>query len=133
VIREELIGRLKGLLRGVSPDVIAVYLYGSWARGQQRADSDVDLALWRMEPSAARFEAQPFALAAQLEAELGVEVDMVELDHSPPDLFHEVLRDGIIVLDRDPSLRVRRELRGRAEYLDMLPVLHRYRRRVVAS
>jgi hypothetical protein len=41
---------------------------------------------------------------------------------------HEVLRDGVIVLDRDPDLRTQLEVRARAEYLDMLPVLRRYRR-----
>jgi uncharacterized protein len=133
VTRAELIQRLTSLVQAAPAEVVAVYLYGSWAREEQRAGSDIDLALWRTEPSAARLEAQPFEFAAQLEAALCMEVDLVELDHGPPDLVHEVLRDGIVILDRDPSLRVRRELRARAEYLDMLPVLHRYRRSKAAS
>jgi uncharacterized protein len=133
VTRDELIRRLTDILQTTPAEVVAVYLYGSWARADQRAGSDVDLALWRSEPSAARLDQQPFELAAELESELCMEVDLIELDHAPPDLIHEVLRDGVIVLDREPSLRVRRELRARAEYLDMLPVLHRYRRSKAAS
>jgi predicted nucleotidyltransferase len=133
VTRDELIRSLTGILQAAPAEVVAVYLYGSWTRGAQRAGSDVDLAFWRSAPSAVRLDAQPFELAVQLEAELRIEVDLVELDHAPPDLAHEVLRDGVIVLDRDPDLRVRRELRARAEYLDMRPVLHLYRRSKAAS
>jgi predicted nucleotidyltransferase len=133
VTRDELIARLWRILEAAPAEIVAVYLYGSWARAEQRSGSDVDLAFWRSAPSAGTLDAQPFELAAQLEAELRIEVDLVELDHGPPDLVHEVLRVGVIVLDRDPSLRVRRELHARAEYLDMLPVLHRYRRSKAAS
>jgi hypothetical protein len=40
-----------------------------------------------------------------------------------------VLRDGVLLLDRDPSARVRFEVRSRREYLDVRPYLDRYRRR----
>jgi hypothetical protein len=75
---------------------------------------------------------QPFALAAQLEQALGCEVDLVELNRAAPDLVHEVLRDGRVVLDRDPAFRVRAEVRGRADYLDLLPVMRHYRRRAAS-
>jgi hypothetical protein len=39
-----------------------------------------------------------------------------------------VLRDGLLVLDRDPSVRIRFEVRARNEYFDLLPFLLRYRR-----
>lgn len=108
--------------------VVAVYVFGSFARGDAGPDSDVDLAFWRRERSRPVLAEQPYSLAAQLEQALGREVDLVELNRAPPDLVHEVLRDGKVLLDRDPAFRVRAEVRARAEYLDMLPVLHRYRR-----
>jgi len=43
-------------------------------------------------------------------------------------LIHRVLRDGKLVLDRDPSLRIRFEVQARNRYFDLLPFLLRYRR-----
>ena len=51
------------------------------------------------------------------------------LDTAPPDLIHRVLRDGELVLDRDPSARVRFEVAARNAYFDLKPFLDRYRRR----
>jgi len=38
-----------------------------------------------------------------------------------------VLRDGRLVLDRDPSVRIQFEVRTRNEAFDLEPILHRYR------
>jgi uncharacterized protein len=126
--RDDLIQRCRAALQKAPPEVVAAYLYGSWARGEQGSGSDLDLAFWRDAPSESNFDAQPFRLAVRIEEELGIETDLVELNHAPADLIHEVLRDGIVILDRDPALRARLEVRARAEYLDILPALQRYRR-----
>ena len=128
VTRKELEAGLVPLLALLPEEVVSVYVFGSFARGTQTPHSDVDLAFWRRTPSAPVLKEQPYGLAAQLERTLGREVDLVELNHAPPDLLHEVLRDGVIVLDREPDLRVRFEVAARAQYLDMLPVLRRHRR-----
>ena len=124
----DLVAQLEPLLSTLPEDIVAVYLFGSHARGEQRTGSDIDLAFWRRQGSRPVLTEQPYALATRLELALGREVDLVELNGSPPDLIHEVLRDGIIVLDRDPAARVRFEVAGRAHYLDMLPTLRTYRR-----
>ena len=45
--REQIINNLKALLKGMDRDscVEMVFLYGSWARGFPRLDSDIDLAV----------------------------------------------------------------------------------------
>jgi uncharacterized protein len=128
MLEDQLESRLRDLLPTLPETVVAVYLFGSAARGEAKPDSDVDLAFWRRERSRSTLAEQPFALAARLEQALGREVDLVELNRAPPDLLHEVLRDGKVLLDRDPAFRVRAEVRGRADYLDLLPVLRRHRR-----
>jgi hypothetical protein len=45
------------------------------------------------------------------------------------DLAHRVLRDGLLLLERDRSARIRFEVRARNEYFDLLPHLRRYRRK----
>lgn len=127
-VQDDLLNQLRSVLKGAPEEVLAVYLYGSQARGTGQPGSDIDLAFWRRTQSAPRLADQPYGLAVALEAALGREVDLVELNRAPVDLVHEVLRDGIIVLDRDPDARVRYEVRARAFYLDMLPVLRQYRR-----
>ena len=126
--RSELEARLVLLLAALPEEITSVYLFGSFARGTQGEASDVDLAFWRRSKSAPTLAEQPYASAAALERALGREVDLVELNRAPPDLVHEVLRDGQVLLDRDPDFRVRCEIDARAAYLDLLPVLRRYRR-----
>jgi uncharacterized protein len=127
VQRGELIQRLAPLLVALPEEVVAVYLFGSWGRNQARPSSDVDLAFWRRTRSASTLAEQPYLMEADLESALGREVDLIELNRAPPDLVHYVLRDGLVLLDRDPDFRVRAEVNARATYLDLLPVLRRYR------
>jgi hypothetical protein len=67
-------------------------------------------------------------IAADLERELSRPADVVVLNRAPADLVHRVLRDGILVCENDPSLRIRFEVAKRNEYFDLLPMLRRYRR-----
>ena len=50
------------------------------------------------------------------------------LNRAPSDLIHRVLRDGILVLARDPGARIRFEVAARNRYFDLQPFLRRYRR-----
>jgi predicted nucleotidyltransferase len=108
--------------------VAAAYLFGSVARGTARDDSDVDVAVLFESASPQTLEGLHFDLADRLEDVLGRTVDLVVLNHASADLAHRVLRDGIIVLDRNRSARIRFEVRTRNEYFDLEPTLRRYRR-----
>ena len=52
----------------------------------------------------------------------------VVLNTAPADLTHRVLRDGILVLDRDRAARIRFEVQARNEYFDLAPLRRLYRR-----
>ena len=105
------------------------YLFGSVARGEDRPDSDVDVAvLFRADPPRT-LAGLHLDLADRLTAALGGRrVDLVVLNRAPVDLVHRVLRDGELVLERDRSARIRFEVRARNEYFDLLPYLEAYRR-----
>jgi predicted nucleotidyltransferase len=118
----------RALLQGASAEVIAVYLYGSRARGTESDRSDMDLGvLLRRAPRpdlgnpAARIE-------DELERAVRVPVQAVVLNTASPDLVHRVLRDGILLLDRDRPARIRFEVQARNEYFDLAPVRRLYRR-----
>jgi hypothetical protein len=40
---------------------------------------------------------------------------------------HRILRDGKLLLDRDPPARIRFEVKARNEFFDLEPFLRRYR------
>lgn len=110
-------------------DALAVYLFGSEARGTAGPESDVDIAILRGRIPPPTLSAQAYDLADDLAGLLGRRVDLVILDTAPPDLIHRVLRDGILLLDRDRSARIRFEVAARNAYFDLKPFLDRYRHR----
>jgi predicted nucleotidyltransferase len=109
-------------------DIAAVYLFGSAARGSLRVDSDIDLGVLFTVTPEPTLQDQPFDLAEDLSRRLGRRVDLVVLDTAPADLRVRVLRDGILIVDREPAHRIRFEVRTRNEAFDLEPILREYRR-----
>jgi predicted nucleotidyltransferase len=120
--------RLRDFFQTGAPDVVAAYLFGSVARGTSRATSDVDVGILLARPPAPRFADLPLDLEADLERLIGVPTQVVVLNRAPADLVHRVLRDGTLLVDRDPSARIAFEVRARNEFFDLKPVLDQYRR-----
>ena len=71
-------------------------LFGSQARGDSRADSDVDLGVLGDRIDTLR-------LAAELSKELDRDVDVVDLEEPSIALLRAVLRDGIAVHEAPPG------------------------------
>jgi predicted nucleotidyltransferase len=120
--------RLRTFIEADPRGALAVYLFGSVARGEAGPASDVDVAVLFASDPPATLDAPQFAMEAELERLLGREVQVVALNRASPDLVHRVLRDGRLVLDRDRSARIRFEVRSRNEYFDMALVRRLYRR-----
>src|SRR5207249_10329609 len=122
VLRQRLTDRLSRV-----PGLVAAYLFGSRARGDSTASSDADVAIW-LENKPTTFHEHLFALAGELERNVGVPVDVVVLNDAPSDLVHRVLRDGVLLVEHDRGARIRFEVRARNDYFDMMPIRDRYRR-----
>jgi predicted nucleotidyltransferase len=108
-------------------DVVAVYLFGSIARGDSTPGSDIDVAVLFNPPPAATLDSPRFAVEGDLERMLERPVDLVVLNDAPVDLRIRVLRDGCVLVDRDRSARIAFEVRTRNEAFDLEPILTRYR------
>jgi len=123
LVKEQLRERL-----AAEPGVAVAYLFGSVARGDFRAGSDVDVGVLYAQDPPRTLEGLGLDLEADLERAVGHQVQLVVLNRAPVDLIHRVLRDGVLLKDDDPSLRIRFEVKARREYFDLLPFLQRYRR-----
>ena len=106
---------------------VAAWLFGSHARGEPRADSDVDVAVLFGRPRPTRLDELPTRLQGALEAAAGTVVDLVILDGADPDLVHRVLRDGVLLVENDRSARVAFTVRMRNLWFDLEPVRRLYR------
>ena len=108
-------------------NVVTAYVFGSVGRGLSQPSSDVDIAvLYALAPTPT-VSGPKASMRAELESLLGRPVDLIVLNEAPVDLVHRVFRDGEIVYETDRRARIDFEVAARRQYLDLLPVLRRYR------
>jgi predicted nucleotidyltransferase len=105
------------------PDVLAAYLFGSYATGKARPESDVDVAvLLSGTDEMERFERR-LRLMGEVEEALGRRsADVVVLNDAPPLLAHQVLMHGRLIFERDRAGRVEFEVRTGKIYADLQPM-----------
>lgn len=81
------------------PAIKTVILFGSYARGEAHADSDIDLRLEvDREQGFGLFALSAFGEAVRKET--GRQVDLVSSDHLDDDLAAAIEREGVILYDR---------------------------------
>lgn len=98
------------------PRVVAVWGFGSRARGQRGGRRDVDLAVLLSEPLSLRQQMR--LRATVVEALRRDDVDLVVLNDASPVLRHEVVATGTLLGERDLEAAERLEDRALCEYLD---------------
>lgn len=103
-------------------DVVAAYLFGSHAKEETWAGSDVDLGLlFEVEPG------DPLAeglIAEELERAAGLEsqtLDVSFLGGASPRFLFQVLQHGELLYEADPDKRIAFETRSLSRYYDFLP------------
>lgn len=113
------------------PEVVAAYLYGSAARGEPARDLDIAI-LFRDELPPARDLERMAADLQRLGAPHGPEIDLRPLNRTAPRFRANVVREGRVLVDRDPRKRVEAEARALSEWLDFKPVWERMQREMRA-
>jgi len=106
-------------------DVVAVYLFGSFANAEQRPDSDVDIAVL-CHPDKTREEYFELELTyfVGLSRAVAKNLDIVILNCSGELLCYEVFRTGRVLFERDRDRRVSFQSQMLCRYFDLQPRLH---------
>jgi uncharacterized protein len=125
--------RLEAVLKAGPPLRFAM-LFGSVAASTDRADSDVDIAIYPEDPNLPLRD--ELALQTELARVCGRQVDLVRLDHAPTLVRWQVIRHGRVIVERAPFAAARFIAGSIAEYLDFAPAFEHATeafRRVLAS
>jgi len=110
-VLEELVKKL-GSLKGLA----AAYLFGSVATGTYTDSSDIDLALL-FEGDSAEY-VDRLELMAHLSRIAGRDVEVVIINNATPRLYHEIMKTGKIILEKNSEVRIKKEMLNRKLYQD---------------
>ena len=100
-------------------DVAFAYLFGSNAKGFTNRNSDWDIAVFYSKLSRKLNHWPEFELEAELSIGVSGTVQVVVLNNELPPVFgFEILKHGILLLDRDENLRIDFENRVLRQYYD---------------
>lgn len=102
------------------PGIVLAILYGSFAHGRQRPDSDIDLAVAKSARQEIDAETMVHISLACSDA-TGREVQVRDLARAQGVFLRQVLTTGTLLLVRDPSVRAELIIRMLDFTEDMLP------------
>lgn len=113
----EKIDKLKRLLER-EPYIEFAYLFGSQATGQADERSDWDISVYFKEPK--KLPAWTvFNIEAEASREMGKEAQIITLNGlESPVMIFQILKDGILLVDRNPEKRIIFEARALLKYHD---------------
>jgi predicted nucleotidyltransferase len=124
--KEQIVARLTAALLPRA-EILEAYLFGSLARGDDQAHSDVDVAVVVAD---AALDQPGLGYQAEVGADLQQalarsDVDVLILNRATPLLYYSVLRDGLRIISRDLAATTRREGNALSRYCDDVPRLRR--------
>lgn len=104
---------LSEYIRKAVPGLIALYRFGSQAKGTARPASDIDLAILSREPVS---NLRRFELAQELATQLHRDVDLVDLRTASAVMKMQVLSTGACLVSQDESARREFEMYAYSDY-----------------
>lgn len=110
------------------PELIAAYLFGSYAREQQDQVSDVDIALlFHHDLSDEQVDKLELSIWQKLTAILRTdEIDLLVLNHAPLSMQFEIIRTGKAICNNDNNQRIDFEIKTCAKYWDFKKLKDEY-------
>lgn len=109
------------------PEVAAVYLYGSQAKGVAKRSSDIDLAVLATDKSSYTGLNSPQILFTQeLSRALDKKVEVQDLKTVRIDFAHRVLTEGKLIHSNNEKVRIMFEESVFRRYFDLKPFLDEF-------
>lgn len=111
--------------------VIAVYLFGSFAKGTEKAKSDIDLAFvfnerfYKEDPFRALQEAE--LLGAEIGREANKTVDVVILNGASLNFAYHAIKEGVCLYESNNTDRILYEVTLDNKYQDFIPFIRELR------
>lgn len=93
-----------------------IVLFGSYARGTQNSESDIDIAIKATEKVDKK---RIYELARKLEDELEIEVDLINLDEIGDTFRYEILMNGVTLYSKNTLKFELYKLDMYREFLDL--------------
>ncbi|MDL1968979.1 MAG: nucleotidyltransferase domain-containing protein [Deltaproteobacteria bacterium] len=116
--------------------IVVVYLFGSYAKGKEKALSDMDLAFLIDEKA---YKADPFnttgrayMTAMRIGTKFWKETDVIILNSSSIELAYEAVSSGCCVYEADQDRRLEYETKIRGMYYDFMPFIMELRSRFLS-
>lgn len=88
------------IVEGIFPEALGVWVYGSFADGRARPDSDLDIGVLAARPLPTQWDL--LDRIGEIGSRLGRTIDLVDLRRVPPLLRFEIFSSGLRVAARDP-------------------------------
>lgn len=123
----EKMNKFSSSLSQYGSDLIAVYLFGSSARGEIKPLSDIDLAIL-LADNVINYQIETKILIDAMHILGTEEIDLITLNAAPLHIQFGVLRNKKVVYNSDTEKRIDFENRVIMEYLDFAPIRQMFNR-----
>jgi len=126
--KQALIQRLVSYLEKEHPELVAAYIFGSFVSEKPFADIDVALLARSADAETLNFE---LVTENNIEQILGLPVDVRVMNTAPLSFQFQVIRNGQLILERDPNARAEYQAQILKQYFDFSCFRKRYLKEVV--
>lgn len=106
------------------PEIVAAYIFGSFATGKTTDLSDIDIAVLLQDKGS--LELQLELIGDILEALRTEDFDLVILNNCPPYMQYEVVSSGKIIYEKDREARCEFQVRALQRYFDVKHIYDEY-------
>ena len=111
--------------------VLLAYLYGSVARGEAHKFSDIDIAVYLKDPVMDTYK-KLLAKVAPFDTK-DIIIDVRLLNNAPPLFRYNVIREGVLLVNKDENFRTLFVYKTLTEALDIKESIKHYRKERVEA